>query len=383
MFELDSEEQQEIRASVRKLAEREIPAYQNENYYGTVPLELFQSFAELGLTGLAVHEDFGGIDASPSTMALIVEEIARVDLGPAIFLSVHSMVSGLISKFGNAQQKSRYLPDLASGKKLAAFCLSESSAGSDAGSLRTQAKKTADGFVLNGEKCWITSGGFADLYIVFARTSPDLGKKGISAFLVDSGTKGLSFGSPEKKMGAELSPICTMQFDNVLVPAQNLVGEIDNGYRIALGGLAGGRISIAACAVGLASCAVERSVKYLKQRIQFDQPLFEFQGLQFMLADMQMQLEASRMLTWRAARLLESEPQSTLNRYHPSVAKCFASDAAMQITTDAVQLFGAAGYVAEYGIEKLMRDAKMLQIVEGANQIQRGLIARHLESTVL
>ncbi|MCB0354951.1 MAG: acyl-CoA dehydrogenase family protein [Bdellovibrionales bacterium] len=378
MFELEGEEHAAIRDSLRRLARDCIPAYLAQENSEKFPRELFQKFSAAGLSGMSVDERHGGARLSPTLASAAIEEIAAVNLGPAIFLSVHSMVSGLIEKFANDTQKQLYLPKLARGEWLGAFALTEASAGSDAAGLKTVARKDGSDYILNGDKCWITSGGFADLYLVFAKTDPALGKEGISAFIVDKGDRGLSWGSPEKKMGCELSPISTLQFDDLRLPADRLVGQEGQGYRIALGGLAGGRISIASCAVGLAREALDLAVAHLTERKQFGQSLIEFQGLQFMLADMKIELEASRMLTWRAAHLLETNPSDPKNRLYPSIAKCKATDAAMKITTDAVQLFGGAGYVREYPVERLMRDAKMLQIVEGANQIQRGVIARQL-----
>lgn len=378
MFEFDSSEQKEIRSSVRKLAEREIPRFQGEEFYNSTPRDLFQQFAGLGLTGLSIPEEFGGADASPTTCSLISEEIARVDLGPAIFLSVHLMVCGLIAKFGTAAQKQHYLPGLAKGDLLGAYALSEQGAGSDAASLTCRAEKTQGGFVLNGEKAWITSAGFADVYLVFARTTPEGGKNGISAFLVPCDAAGVSFGKPERKMGCELSPIASVHLSDVKLAAESVLGEINQGYKIALSGLAGGRISIASCANGISRASLDASILHLKDRKQFGQALVSFQGLQFMLADMKMALEASLVLTYRAARLLEQDRESRENRIHPSIAKCFATDTAMRLSTDAVQLLGASGYVKESKVEKLMRDAKMLQIVEGTNQIQRMLIAREV-----
>lgn len=378
MFEKDHNHHQEIRESVRRLSRSEIPKYQSDEHYGRVALELFHQFAELGLTALSIDEEYGGTASSPVLSAIVMEEISSVDLGPAIFLGVHNMVSGLINTFGSDAQKKAYLPDLACGSKLAAFCLTEANAGSDAASLRTQAVRDGDDFILSGEKCWITSAGFADLYLVFARTTPEGGKSGISAFLVPKEAQGLSFGIPEKKMGCELSPIATVQMDRVKVPSDAMLGKLDQGYNIALGGLAGGRINIAASALGLSRSAIDISLSYLEERRQFGQTLVEFQGLQFMLADMKMQFEAAQLLTWRAAKLLEQKPDDRGNRLHPSIAKCFATDAAMKITTDAVQLLGGAGYVKEYQVERLMRDAKMLQIVEGTNQIQRSVIVKEM-----
>lgn len=378
MFDFDTDELREIRLSVRRLAEREVPRYQTEAYYNTVPRPLFGSLAELGLAGLAIPEEFGGIGAGATTSMVIMEELAAVDLGPAIFTSVHAMTCGLVNAFATPEQKSRYLPKMARGEYLGAFALTEPSAGSDASALKTTARQTASGFILNGDKCYITSAGFADLYLVFARTSEAPGGAGISAFIVEATTPGLTISKPERKMGCELSPIASLNFNDALVPESQLLGPLHGGYKVALSGLAGGRISIAACANGISRTALDLAVSHLREREQFGQRMIDFQGLQFMLADMRMKLEAAQLLTYQAARTLESDPKARENRVYPPMAKCFATDAAMSITTDAVQLFGGAGYIKDYPVERLMRDAKMLQIVEGANQLQRVLIAREM-----
>ena len=367
---------EDIRNSVRKLSEKRIPAFQSEEFHGQLPRALFSDFAELGLTGLTLPEEYGGLGLGTRASMTVLEEISRVDLGPAIFLSVHLMVSGLIAKFATTEQKQKLLPKFTSGEWLGAFALTESSAGSDASALKTTAKADGNDFILNGSKCWITSAGFAEQYLVFAKTDPSKGKDGISAFLVGADTPGFSWGKPEKKMGCELSPISTLSFDNARVPRSSMIGELNKGYKVALGGLSGGRISIAACANGLSKAALELSKKHLEERQQFGSKLIEFQGLQFILADMLMKYEAALALTKQAAETMEDTPNSSENRIRPSIAKCFATDAAMAITTDAVQLLGGAGYVREYKVERLMRDAKMLQIVEGTNQIQRMVICR-------
>lgn len=374
----DTAEQREIRSSVRKLAEKELPAYQNEAHAGSFPRPLFRELAKLGLTALAIGEEHGGLAAGPATTAIVMEELAAVDLGPAIFTSVHSMVSGLIQRYGSPEQRERYLPRMAAGEMLGAYALTEPGAGSDAAALSSTALPDADGHVLNGEKCFITSAGAADVYAVFARTSPGDGKSGISAFLLDKDAPGLEIAKPEKKMGCELSPIASLAFKDIRLSEQCLLGGLGEGYSIALSGLAGGRVNIAACGLGLSRSAIHLALTHLQNRKQFGHPLIEQQGLQFMLADMQMKLEASRLLVAQAAAEIERDPGSPLNRLYPSIAKCFATDAAMSITTDAVQLLGGAGYIREYQVERLMRDAKMLQIVEGTNQIQRVIIAREM-----
>lgn len=372
------EQSQLIIDTVRRACSQTIPPYQNESHYNTIPNELLKALSAIGLAGLSIPERYGGIEQSPTITSQVFEEIASFDIGPAIFLSVHAMVCGLISRNGTTEQKEKILPLLASGEKLGAFALTEPGAGSDASALSTTATLKGDTYSLNGSKCYITSAGFADIYIVFARTTSE-DTSGISAFLVSSDTDGLSIGTPEKKMGAELSPIASLYFDNAQVPSTALLGELNHGFTVALSGLAGGRVNIAACANGIAQTALTLAVDHLKTRNQFGQALANYQGLQFMIADMHQLLEASRALTYKAAHTLETEPEDKeAIQLTSSTAKCFATDAAMKITTDAVQLLGGAGYMREYRVEGLMRDAKMLQIVEGANQIQRMIIARSL-----
>jgi alkylation response protein AidB-like acyl-CoA dehydrogenase len=375
-----SQEEQLIQESIDKVGAIEIAKYQSEAFYNTVPRPLFESLSSLGLAGLAVPEEFGGMAASATTSALVYQTLAKYDLGPAVFMSVHAMVSGLIARFGSTQQRSLYLPRMAKGETLGAFALTEPKAGSDASSLTTEARRDGDSFILKGSKCYITSAGFADLYLVFARTSDQEGS-GISSFLVPANTPGMTIGKAERKMGCELSPIASLYFDDARIPKEALLGPLHGGYKAALSGLAGGRVNIAACANGLSRAALDLARKYLNERDQFGKPLYDFQGLQFMLADMYCKTEASELLVRKAAEDLDDEKlgsYSTNSRLSSSVAKCFATDSAMSVTTDAVQLLGGAGYIKDYSVERLMRDAKMLQIVEGTNQIQRIIIAREL-----
>ena len=334
--------------------------------------EHFSEMAKLGLTGLGLSEDKGGVGLSPMHTALTIFEIAKTQLGPSIYLSVHLMVLKLIERFGEDAHFKALLSEMASGKKLGAFCLTEAKAGSDASAVETKFTVDGDSFVISGEKIYITSGGHADVYLVFAK---DASKKesAISAFVVEKSAKGLSFGNHEKKMGCEGSPISNVLFEFVKVPKSALVGKIDEGYKIALSGLNGGRVNIAAAACGVASDAIFRAREHLLSRKQFGKTLSEFQGLQFMLADMVIAYQGAVELTKLAAEKLSTSPGE--NSY-ASIAKCFATDAAMKITTDAVQLLGGAGYIEEYQVERLMRDAKMLQIVEGTNQIQRVILAK-------
>jgi alkylation response protein AidB-like acyl-CoA dehydrogenase len=377
MEHLLSSEELEMLSQIRKYCELEFPKYFHLKESHQFPVKLFKGLAGLGTTAINTSEKYDGLDKSAVFTAEMMEIMATVDLGPAVFISVHLMVAKIIERFANDVIKDFYLPKLATGELLGAFALTEPSAGSDAASLKTTALFQDNSYILNGEKCYITSAGAADLYIVFARTdSNSIGKDGISAFIVDANSKGLTISSPEKKMGCELSPIASLNFSDVSVPKENILGELNKGYKIALSGLAAGRINIAACANGISNHAINLASSYLKERNQFGQPIANFQGLQFILADMRIKYESARCVVIEASRQLDSDKQRSNPNLYPSIAKCLATDNAMAITTDAVQLYGGAGYIKDYLVESLMRDAKMLQIVEGANQIQRILIAK-------
>ncbi len=343
----------------------------NENFRK----EVFQGLGELGICGMTINEEYGGLGLGYTDLCIALEEIAKSSVSYAVTVSVSLMTQGIIQKFGNDEQKKKYLPELTSGQEIGAFCLSESSSGSDAKAMKTTAKKVEGGYILNGSKMWITSGGIAKTYIVMARTGGE-GAKGVSAFIVQDGAEGLSFGKKEKKMGWKVSPTREVLFQNCFVPEENLLLGEGEGFKVALGGLDAGRITIGSIAVGLSDRALSESVKYSLERQQFDQPIFEFQGLQFMMADMACEMEASRLLVMKAAELLDA---GKLNSKLCSMAKLKATDVAMKVTTDAVQVHGGVGYTAEYPVERMMRDAKVLQIVEGTNQIQRVVIARHLK----
>lgn len=338
-------------------------------------MDVFQGLGELGVCGMTIDEQYGGLGLGYTDLCIALEEIAKSSVSYAVTVSVSLMTQGIIQKFGNEEQKKKYLPELTSGQGIGAFCLSESSSGSDAKALKTTAKKVEGGYILNGSKMWITSGGIAKTYIVMARTG-DEGAKGVSAFIVEDGTEGLSFGKKEQKMGWKVSPTREVLFQNCFVPEENLLLEEGKGFKVALGGLDAGRITIGSIAVGLSDRAVSESVKYSLDRQQFDQPIFEFQGLQFMMAEMACEMEASRLLVMKAAELLDA---GKLNSKLCSMAKLKATDVAMKVTTDAVQVHGGVGYTTEYPVERMMRDAKVLQIVEGTNQIQKVVIARHLK----
>ncbi len=337
--------------------------------------EIFQELGKLGFCGTTLPEQYGGANLSVQDFCITLQEIAQSSVSYAVTISVSTMVQGILNDFGTEEQKQKYLPPLTSGQEIGAFCLSESSAGTDAASLKTTAKKTANGYLLNGTKMWITSGGIAKTYIVMARTGGE-GGKGVSAFIVEKGTEGLKFGKKERKMGWRASPTCEVIFDNCLIPEENrLIGE-GEGFKVAMAALDKGRITIGSIAVGLAERALSEAIKYSLNREQFNQPIFDFQGLQFMIADMATEVEASRLLVQQAAQLYDQgKPNSKLS----SMAKLKSTDTCMKVTTDAVQILGGVGYTSEYPVERMMRDAKVLQIVEGTNQIQRVLIARSLK----
>lgn len=368
----DSDEMAQLINSVRKFSAQHLDSGSEDPQFSR---DNFKRMADLGLTAMSLSEQAGGLDSKPLEIATALFEIARIDLGAAVYLSVHLMVSRLLESYGNSDYVRSLLGELASGKKLGAFCLTEAGAGSDAA--RLQCKAETDGgkeFILNGEKIYITSAGVADVYLVFARTGA-AGAKGISAFVVERDNPGLSVGKPERKMGASGSPIGTVTLTDCKVKQEALLGKLGEGYKIALSGLNGGRVNIAACACGVGSMALEIAAAFAKERRAFEQRIADFQAIQFMIADGLMKLRASVLLTRDAAIGLARNSKDSLRA---ALAKCFASDSAVAITIDCVQVLGGAGYLKDYRVERLMRDAKMLQIVEGTNQIQRILIARAL-----
>lgn len=371
-----NEFQRELISSLEKFCQDNIePHMEHDDYEGKFRMEIFRGLGEYGVTGVTLPEEFGGAGLSYQDYVYVLETIARYSVPYAVTVSVSSMVQSILLNFGNAEQKKKYLPALTSGEEIGAFALSESHSGSDAANMKTTAKKVDGGYMLNGTKMWITSGGIAKTYIVMARTGGE-GAKGVSAFIVRDGDKGFSFGKAEKKMGWKTSPTRELVFENCFVPQENLLLEEGKGFNVAMGGLDRGRVAIGAIGVGCAQRALDESIKYSLTRQQFKQAIFDFQGLQFMLSDMATETEASRLMVHSAALSLDS---GTPNSKLCSMAKLKATDTAMQVTTDAVQVLGGVGYTSEYPVERFMRDAKVLQIVEGTNQIQRVVIARHLK----
>jgi alkylation response protein AidB-like acyl-CoA dehydrogenase len=373
-----SEEQRALVGAVRSFVhDVAAPAAAGFEDKQEFPRNLFRQLGEMGLGGIPFDERHGGGGQSYLTYLTVLEEMATGFLSLAIALSVHHLAEFCLHAFGSEELKGRYLPRLAACDWLGAYALSEASSGSDAASLRTRAERTGDGYGLTGSKRFISSAGEAELYVVMARTG-DEGPKGISAFAVEKGWGGFEFGRREEKMGWHASPMRELLFEGCRVPATNLIGDEGEGFTIALAGLDGGRLGIAACSVGLAQAAFDAAISFAKEREQFGRRVIEFQGLQFMLADMATQIEAARRLYREAARVRDAGEPPTIAA---SMAKLFASDMAMRVTTDAVQIHGGYGYMREYPVERYMREAKALQIVEGTNQIQRLVIGRYLSKS--
>jgi len=374
-FDLN-EEQSDIRNMVRRFTEQAVTPYAStwdEEYY--FPREVYSRMAELGLMGMTTPEDYGGNMLSRLSGAMVYEELAKGEMATAVGLSVHNMVTGTIARFGQEEQRQRWVTRLASGTLLAAFSLSEAEAGSDAASLQCRAARRDDHYIINGNKMWVTNGGEADIYLLIARTALGRGAAGISCFVVEKGTPGFTFGKTERKMGLHSSPTRALVFEDCAIPVTHRLGEEGQGFKIALSSLDGGRVNIGAIAVGVAQAAFETACNYAREREQFNKPIGAFQAVQFMLADMATHIEAARLLVYEAAyKLDQGQPASP----YASMAKCFATDMAMEVTTNAVQVLGGAGYVRDYPVERYMRDIKVAQIFEGSNQIQRLVIARAL-----
>jgi alkylation response protein AidB-like acyl-CoA dehydrogenase len=372
-----TEEQEMMRKMVRDFARKEIaPIVEEMDETDLFPREVIKKMAELGLMGIPIPEEWGGVGADFTSYILAIHELSKVSATIGVILSVHTSVcTNPILYFGNEEQKATYVPKLASGEFLGAFALTEAHAGSDAAKIRTSAERQGDQYILNGSKMFITSGGEADTYITFAVTDPEKGSKGISAFIVEKDTPGLTIGKKEKKMGLNGSSTSELIFDQVKIPVENLLGEEGTGFTIAMANLDVGRIGIAAQALGIAECALELSATYAKERKQFGKSIGQQQGLAFKLADMATQVEGAKLLTYRAADLRN---QGLPCAMEASMAKMMSSDTAMKVTTEAIQVFGGYGYTREYPVERLFRDAKVTQIYEGTNQIQRIVIGKHL-----
>lgn len=372
-----TDEQQMLQKMVRDYALKEVePTAAERDEEERFDRDIFDKMAELGLTGIPWPEEYGGIGADYVSYVIAVEELSRICASTGVTLSAHvSLASWPIYKYGNEEQKQTFLKRLAEGSALGAYALSEPGAGSDVASMKMTAKADGDDYILNGSKVWITNGGVADIYVVFAKTDVEANHRGISAFIVEKGTEGFTFGKKEKKLGIRSSPTTELVFENCRVPKENLLGDEGEGFKIAMTTLDGGRSGIAAQAVGISQGALDAAVDYAKEREQFGKPIAHNQGISFKLADMATETEAARLLTYRAA-WLESEGLDYSNA--SAMAKLYAGDAAMRHTVEAVQIFGGYGYTKDYPVERYMRDAKITQIYEGTNEVQRLVIGRNV-----
>jgi acyl-CoA dehydrogenase len=372
-----TKEQEIMRKMVRDFAQKEIRPFIDQMEAGRFPRDILKKMGQLGLMGITAPTEYGGSEMDFTSYILAIHEISKVSATVGVILSVHTSVgTNPILAFGTDEQKKRYVPKLASGEYLGAFCLTEPSSGSDAASLKTKAVKDGDTYVLNGAKCFITNGGEADVYIVFARTNLEIpGSRGISAFIVDKDTEGFMIGKDEKKMGLHGSRTVSLSFENARVPAQNLLGEEGSGFKVALANLEVGRIGIAAQSLGIAEAALEHAVQYSKERVQFGKPISAQQGVAFKLADMATSVEAAKLLVYQAAYLRSHKIPCGKQA---SMAKLFASRTAMEVTTEAIQVYGGYGYTEDYPVERFFRDAKVCEIYEGTSEIQKLVISKSL-----
>ena len=372
-----SEPQKTIKSLARRIAEEKIlPVRAELDEKEEFPWEIMKDLADSDMFRVFVPEEYEGLGGGCLDLCLVVEELSRVCSGVAVSYAVIALGSFVLLEHGTEEQKQKYLPDIAAGRRLTAFALTEPTAGSDASAIRTTAEKVSGGYLLNGTKQFITNGGEAELYTVIALTDQVKGARGASAFLVEKDTPGFSFGKKEKKMGIRASSTRELVFRNCLVPEENLLGREGMGFSMTMKLLDKSRPGIAAQAVGLAQGALEAAVDYARQRIQFGHPIIALPVVQNMLADMAIQVEAARTLTYAVARTIDSGARQFTEE--SAMAKVFASDVAMKVTTDAVQIMGGAGYMRDYPVEKMMRDAKITQIYEGANEVLRGAIAAEL-----
>ncbi len=366
-----------IRDTIRDFAEKNIrPVIMEYDESQKFPLEIMRQLGELGFMGILIPEQYGGADLGYIEYAMIVEELAKVDPSVSLSVAAHNgLCTNHINLFGNEEQKKKYLPDLASGKKIGAWGLTEAASGSDAAGLKSTAVKNGDHYILNGSKQFTTHGTVGETYVIMAITDKASGKKGISAFILEKGMDGLIIGKKENKLGMRASDTTQLAFENCKVPAENLLGDEGMGFINSMQVLEGGRISIAALSVGLAQGCLDASLKYSQERQQFGKHIFDFQAIQFKLADMQTNIEAARMLTYRAAWMKDKKLPNTREA---AEAKLFASEIAEKAANEAIQIFGGYGFIKEYPVEKFYRDVKLLTIGEGTSEIQRIVIARDL-----
>ncbi|MEA3475771.1 MAG: acyl-CoA dehydrogenase family protein [Candidatus Cloacimonadota bacterium] len=372
-----TEEQKEIKEMARQVAEEKMkPVREKYDEEAIFPWDIVKVMAQTDLFRVLLPEEYDGFGGKVMDLVIIMEELSRVDSGIALALGGTGLGIYPILLNGNEEQKKKYLPQAAAGEKLAAFALTEADAGSDAGGIKTTAKKDGDYYILNGTKQWITNGGEAEIYTIFALTDKSKGTRGSSAFILEKGIEGFTFGKKENKMGIRASCTRELIFEDVKIPKENLIGREGMGFMIAMKILDKSRPMVASQALGIAQGALDEAVRYSKERHQFGKPISAFQGVQFMLADMAMKLEAARALVYSTARMIDSGVKKISKE--SAMCKCYASDVAMEVTTDAVQILGGYGYMKDYPVEKMMRDAKITQIYEGTNQIQRIVIASNL-----
>lgn len=371
-----TQEQEMMRKMVRDFAAIDVASFIEKMEKGEFPREILRKMGGLGLMGIPVPEQYGGAEMDFTSYIIAINELSKVSATMGVILSVHTSVgTNPILYFGTEEQKQKYVPKLAAGEYLGAFCLTEPSAGSDAASMKSRAVRDGDHFVINGSKVFITNGGEADVYIVFAKTNPELGAKGVSAFIVEKDTPGLVIGKDEKKMGLHGSRTVQLTFEDMRVPAENLLGAEGEGFKIAMANLDAGRIGIAAQALGIAEAALSAATEYAKQRHQFGKPIAAQQGIAFKLADMATNVEAARLLVYRAADL---RGQGLKCGMEASMAKLFTTRTAVEVATEAIQVFGGYGYTEDYPVERYFRDAKVTEIYEGTSEIQRIVISKHL-----
>jgi len=367
-----------IRDLARKVAERMVPVRAELDEKEEFPWEIVKISAEAGLMGVSMPEEYEGFGGGILEYCLVAEELSRICLGIATSVVASGLGAMPILLFGSPEQKKKYLPDIAQGKKLAAFGLTEADAGSDAGSIRTTAVRKGEGYVLNGTKQWITNGGEAEIYSIIAMTDRSRGPRGASALIVEKGTPGFDFGKKEKKMGIRASATRELVFQDCFVPKENLISKEGMGFIVTMRTFDRTRPGVGAQGVGLAQGALDEAVRYAREREQFEKKIISFQAVQHMLADMATLVEAARALVYSVARYIDQSENAKEISKVSGMAKVFASDVAMKVTTDAVQIFGGYGYMRDYPVEKMMRDAKILQIYEGTNQIQRNVIGLEL-----
>ncbi|MBS1114838.1 MAG: acyl-CoA dehydrogenase, short-chain specific [Nitrospirae bacterium] len=370
-----SEEQMMIRDLARQIAEEKIvPVRAELDETGEFPWDIMKVLAQSDLFGLFIPEEYGGLGKGCLELCIAVEELSRACLGVSTTYAANALGTYPLLLFGSDSQKKKYLPDIAAGKKLVAFGLTEANAGSDAGGTQTTAKLEDNEYIINGTKQWITNGGEAEIYTIIAITDRSKGPRGASAFVVEKGTPGFTFGKKENKMGIRASATTELIFDNCRVPKENLIGKDGAGFLVAMKTLDSSRTGVGSQGVGVAQGAYEEAVKYAKKRVQFGHPIISFQAVQHMLADMATSIEAARSLVYAVARFIDSGAKDVSKE--SAMSKVFATDVAMKVTTDALQVTGGTGYMKEFPLEKMMRDAKILQIYEGTNQIQRNVIGQ-------